>query len=216
MTVEAVLWDYGGVFTPSPFGAVNAYAVSLGADPALLRDLVFGPYHTDSDHPWHRCERGEMAVADTWAEISAAVEAAGYRLDLAEMFSRMRTGGDGVDRAVVVDAVRAVRARGLRTAIVTNNVREYGAAWRRQLPIDELFDEVVDSSHVGARKPDPVIYHTALELLEVSVPSAAVFLDDFEANVVAARNLGMHGIVVGEDPRPALDELTALLDRLLG
>jgi epoxide hydrolase-like predicted phosphatase len=214
MTIEAVLFDYGGVFTPSPFGSVSAYARAMGADPAAFREIVFGPYDTDGDHPWHRCERGEISVADTWVEIGAAVEAAGYRFDLGEMFSGMR--GDEFDRTIVVEAVRVVRARGLRTGIITNNIREYGDSWRSQLPIDELFDTIVDSSHEGVRKPNPAIYHTALERLAVSHPSRAVFLDDFEANVVAARNLGMHGIVVDNDPRAATDELNALLDRLLG
>ena len=59
---------------------------------------------------------------------------------------------------------------------------------------------MVDSSHEGVRKPNPVIYFTALERLGVSNPAHAVFLDDFEGNVIAARNLGMHGIVVGDDP----------------
>jgi putative hydrolase of the HAD superfamily len=214
MPIEAVLWDYGGIFTPSPFGAVNAYAHALGAEPAFFREMVFGSYDADSDHPWHRCERGEITIAETWAEISAAVEAAGYRFDLAEMFGRMRS--DDFDRQVVVDAVRTVRARGLRTGIITNNIREYGDAWRSQLPLEELFDIVVDSSHEGVRKPDPAIYLAALERLSVSDPSHAVFLDDYEGNVVAARNLGMYGIVVADDPRPALDELAALLDRELG
>ena len=174
---------------------------------------MFGSYHTDSDHPWHQCERGEISVADTWAQISAAVETAGYRFDLAEMFGGMR--GDSVDRSIVVDAVRAVRARGLRTGIITNNIREYGDTWRSQLPMDELFDTIVDSSHEGVRKPNPVIYYTALERLGVANPAHAVFLDDFEGNVVAARNLGMHGILVEDDPRGALAELLALLDREL-
>jgi putative hydrolase of the HAD superfamily len=213
MTIEAVLWDYGGVFTASPFGSVNAYAQSVGADPVVFRELVFGSYHLDDDHPWHRCERGETSVADTWAEISSAVEAAGYPFDLGALFGGLR--GDTFDRSIVVDTVRAVRAHGLRTGIITNNIREYGDSWRSQLPIDELFDTVVDSSHEGVRKPNPVIYYTALERLGVADPAHAVFLDDFEGNVVAARNLGMHGIVVRDDPRGAIEELTALLDREL-
>ena len=97
--------------------------------------------------------------------------------------------------------MRKARAHGARTAILTNNIKEYGDAWRRTLPVDELFDCVVDSSHEGVRKPDPAIYRIALERLGVAEPSRAVFLDDFEANVIAARALGIHGIVVG--PRPA-------------
>jgi len=212
MTIEVVLWDYGGVFTPSPFGAISAYARSVGAEPVAFREIIFGSYHEDSDHPWHQCERGELAVADTWAAISAEVEAAGYQFDLAQMFSSM-VSGDEFDRTIVVDAVREVRGRGIRTAIVTNNIREYGDAWRKQIPLDELFDAVIDSSHEGVRKPNPAIFHLALERVGVTEPTNAVFLDDFEGNVVAARALGMHGIVVEDDPRGALDELVAILDR---
>ena len=211
MAIEAVLWDYGGVFTPSPFAAASVYATTLGVEPDVLIEIVFGAYDSDSDHVWHRLERGELPFPDALAEIAAAAQAAGFRFEAAEMFAGMR--GDDVDRTVVVEAVRGVRARGIRTAIVTNNIREYGDAWRGQLPVDELFDTIVDSSHEGVRKPNPVIYHTALERLGVSHPTRAVFLDDFEANVVAARSLGMHGIVVGPDPRVALDALVALLDQ---
>ena len=133
------------------------------------------------------------------------METAGYQFDLGKMFGAMS--GDRVDRNIVIEAVRAARARGLRIGLLTNNVKEFGDDWRGQFPIDELFDEVVDSSHEGMRKPDREIYFTALERLGVANPAHAVFLDDFEGNVIAARNLGMHGIVVGDDPRDALDEL---------
>jgi putative hydrolase of the HAD superfamily len=119
---------------------------------------------------------------------------------------------DEIDRTIVIEAVQMVRAKGLRTAIVTNNIREYGDAWRSRLPLDELFDLVVDSCEEGVRKPDPVIFRTALDRLGVSEPSRAIFLDDFAGNVTAARELGMRAILVGPNPAPALDELTALLD----
>ena len=70
---------------------------------------------------------------------------------------------DEIDRGLVVEAVRMVRAKGLRTAIVTNNIREYGDAWRGQFPLDELFDAVVDSCEEGVRKPDPTIFRMALQ-----------------------------------------------------
>jgi epoxide hydrolase-like predicted phosphatase len=210
MTIEAVLFDYGGVFTPSPFAAAEAYAVAIGAEPAVVIDVVFGSYDTDGDHAWHRLERGELPLLDALGEIAQNAQAAGVAFELGEMFGHL--GGDHIDREVVVEAVRAARARGARTAIVTNNIKEYGEAWRKQLPIDELFDCVVDSSREGVRKPDPVIYQIALDRVGVTDASRAVFLDDFEANVVTARALGMHGIVVGPDPRPALAELEALLD----
>ncbi|MDQ1431475.1 MAG: putative hydrolase of the superfamily [Actinomycetota bacterium] len=206
---EAVLWDYGGVFTPSPFGAAHAYATAQGVDPDTMVRIVFGTYDIDSDHAWHQLERGELSFVDALTQIKSEAEAAGFRFDTGEMFSGMVA--DEVDRTVVTDAVRAARARGLRTAIVTNNVREYGDAWRARLAIDELFDVVVDSCEEGVRKPDPAIYLTALQRLGVEDPARAVFLDDFAGNIDAARALGMHGILVGPDPRPAMEELDALL-----
>jgi epoxide hydrolase-like predicted phosphatase len=207
---DAVLWDYGGVFTPSPFAAAHAYARAQDADPEVMVQIVFGSYDTDSDHAWHRLERGELTFADALAVISADARAAGMRFDTGEMFSGMVV--DDIDRTVVIEAVRAVRARGLRTAIVTNNIREYGDAWRTLVPVDELFDVVVDSSAEGIRKPDPRIFLLTLERLGVADPTRVVFLDDFDGNVAAADALGMHTILVGADPRPAMDELLALLD----
>jgi putative hydrolase of the HAD superfamily len=207
---DAVLWDYGGIFTASPFGAAQAYARAQDVEPADLVHVVFGSYEADTDHVWHQLERGEITFVDALARIKADAEAAGFRFDSGEMFSMMVT--DEIDRTLVVEAVRMVRAKGLRTAIVTNNIREYGDAWRSQFPLDELFDAVVDSCEEGVRKPDPTIFHTALARVGVDDPTRAIFLDDFPGNVAAATALGMHGILVGDDPTPALDELAALLD----
>ena len=209
MEIDAVLWDYGGVFTPSPFDAAHAYARSQGVDPDALVRVVFGSYGADTEHAWHRLERGELSFADALTEIGSEAEAAGMRLDIGEMFGAMAA--DDIDRTVVLDYVRSLRAVGIRNAIVTNNIREYGDTWRRRLDVDTLFDAVIDSCVEGIRKPNPAIYVTALERVGVTETSRAVFLDDFEPNVVAARSLGLHGIVVGSDPRVALAELDALL-----
>jgi epoxide hydrolase-like predicted phosphatase len=208
MSIEAVIWDFGGVFTPSPFAAAHAYARAQGAEPDSFVRIVFGDYDTDSDHAWHRLERGEIAFTVALEEIGAAADASGMRFDAGEMFGTMVD--DDVDRSVVIDYVRVLRDRGIRNAILTNNIREYGDHWRARLAVDELFDLVVDSCLEGIRKPDPAIYARALERLDVA-PAASVFLDDFEQNVVAARALGMHGIVVGPDPRSALAELDELI-----
>jgi epoxide hydrolase-like predicted phosphatase len=208
-TIEAVIFDYGGVFTPSPFTAAHAYATAQGADPDTLIGIVFGSYATDSDHPWHRLERGELSFPDALVEIGGAAEAAGLTFDAREMFRAMVD--DDVDRTIVVDCVRRLRDRRIATAILTNNIREYGDAWRASLGVDELFDTVVDSCIEGIRKPNPAIYERALARLGVDDPAHAVFLDDFAGNVAAAQAVGLHGIVVGADPRPAIDELEALL-----
>ena len=205
------MFDFGGVFTPSPFTAAHAYASSQDADPEAFVRIVFGDYDTDSDHPWHRLERGELSMVDALAEIGATAEAAGMQFDAGDMFRSIVD--DDVDREVVIRAVRDLRARGITTAILTNNVREYGDMWREQIDADAHFDVIVDSCLEGIRKPDPAIYRLALERLGIPTSDAhrAVFLDDFEQNVHAARSVGMHGILVGPDPRPALAALEALI-----
>jgi putative hydrolase of the HAD superfamily len=79
------------------------------------------------------------------------------------------------------------------------------------IPIAELFDAVIDSSEVGMRKPDPAIFALALRELGDIAPEHAVFLDDFPGNVAAARRLGMHGVLVENDPSGALAELERIV-----
>ena len=100
----------------------------------------------------------------------------------------------------------------MKLGLLTNNVKEFGEHWRSTFPIDELFEVVVDSSHVGMRKPDPEIYLLTCEQLAVE-PADAVFVDDNADNVAAARALGMETVHFGDDPRVALAELDAILDR---
>ncbi|MFN2427969.1 MAG: HAD family hydrolase [Candidatus Binatia bacterium] len=208
--VAAVLFDFGGVFTESPFAAARAFAISAGVDPAVMLDTVFGPYDSDSDHPWHRLERGEILLGDARSEILRIGESRGFESDLFRVLAAL--GHSGGPRVEFLQRARELRARGIASAIVTNNVREFRDAWRSMIPIDELFDIVVDSCEVGVRKPDPRIFQKALELLGDIPASQAVFLDDYEGNVKAARSIGLHGIVVDPDPTEAL----ARFDQLLG
>lgn len=207
-TVDAVLLDFGGVFTTSPFEALRSVAEEIEADFDEAMALVFGPYDRDGDHPWHQVERGELALEVARQLVVEQASAAGYDLDLFLVLQRM--GGGGV-RDDVVDHVRAIRSSGRSTALVTNNAAEFRDLWRPLLPLDELFDVVVDSSEVGVRKPDPAIFRLTLERLGGVDPTRAAFLDDYPGNVAAARRLGMHGIVVEPDHAPAFVELARLL-----
>lgn len=209
-TLDAVLFDFGGVFTDSPFEVARRFGAKLGANPERVLEIVFGPYHADTDHPWHRLERGEMALETARQEIIALGAAEDLDTDLFRVLSAMGRGG-GV-RQPFIDSARRLRTAGIGTAIVTNNVREFRDVWRAMVPVDELFDAIVDSSEVGKRKPDPAIYHHALTVLGNVPPSRALFLDDFEGNVVAARRLGMRAILVEPDPQSAMDELAAIVD----
>jgi putative hydrolase of the HAD superfamily len=206
--VDAVLFDFGGVFTVSPFGVFREIADELGIGPDEAQELCFGPYHEDTDHPWHCLERGEATFEDTRTALKALAVERGVDADPVTFLFRLAR--EDTQRDAVVERARAVRARGVRTAVVTNNVAEFGDGWRSLVPVDELFDVVVDSSSRGVRKPDPRIFHLALEALDVA-PEAAVFLDDHPPHVAAAEALGMRGIVVGEDRLAAFDLLDSLL-----
>jgi putative hydrolase of the HAD superfamily len=107
--------------------------------------------------------------------------------------------------------MRDLKARGLRIGLLTNNVKEFGENWRAMFPIDELCEEVVDSSHVGMRKPDREIYELTCARMKIA-PSEAVFLDDNAENVAAARAFGMEAVQVLE-PEAALAELESILQR---
>jgi epoxide hydrolase-like predicted phosphatase len=142
--------------------------------------------------------------------IPARGRARGLEVDLFEMLKYMSS--DGGPRTAVIDRTRRLRAEGYRTALVTNNIVEFREFWRPMVPLDELFDVVVDSSEVGVRKPDPRIFHLTLDQLGGVAPERSVFLDDYPGNVDAARRLGMYGIVVESDPGRALAELDRVLE----
>jgi putative hydrolase of the HAD superfamily len=202
-SIEAVLFDFSGVLTTSPWPAISA---SAQGD----LDFLVGPYHDDTDHPWHCLERGEITIAEWMTAIQARADESGRTVDftpLQSLLSSLTVHDD------VVAHIAAVRADGYRTALVTNNVREGAEAWRAMVPVDDLFEVVVDSSAVGMRKPDPAIFAHTLELLGGIAPERAVFLDDVEGNLAGARLAGLHTILVGDPPGPSLVELDLVLGR---
>lgn len=209
--IEAVFWDFGGVFTGSPFH-LEDYARSLGTTNKRLLEHVFGRYEANGDHPWHRLERGEGTLADALEAAAEACRADGIEGFNPEGFFKAMSGTNSDERReLAVSKVRELNAAGLQQAIITNNAKEFGDMWRQLIPVDELFDAVIDSSAVGMRKPDPMIYQLALDQLGVSSPETSAFLDDFEPNVDAARQLRMHGILVEHDISAALAELDMVI-----
>jgi len=207
-SVDAVLFDFGGVFTESPFAVAEKVGSDLGAEPGRLMEVVFGPYHDDTDHPWHRLERGELSLELAREEIIALGVEHGLDADPFNILALLA--GSSGPRPELVDYVKRLHDTGYRTGIITNNAHEFRDAWKSMLPVDELFDVVVDSSEVGMRKPNPDIFRYALDALDGQTAERAVFLDDYHGNVEAAVELGMHGILVGPDVRGALVELAVL------
>lgn len=206
--VDVVLFDFGGVFTGSPFAAVAELAQAEGLDPLAFANVMFGDYSQDNDHPWHQLERGEITFDEACANITALGQQAGLRVSPLDLLIKM--GGEKIIHETMIDVAREAKALGLKTAIITNNVREFSESWRQVIPIDEIIDEVFDSSFMGVRKPNRLIFERALAALQVPA-SRAVFLDDVPANVAAAEALGIKGIIVEADPMPAIARLRELI-----
>ena len=200
MTIRAILFDFAGVLTSSPWAALAA-----AGDGDL--ELIIGSYEQDTDHPWHQVERGEMTIVDWMDAVRELGKAKGVEVDFSPLGALL---GEMTVHDPIVDHVRALRAQGYKLALVTNNVREGSSAWRALVPVDELFDVVIDSSEVGMRKPNPAIYQHALDALGGVAPDEAVFLDDSPGNVEGARRAGLHAILV-ETPEQAIADLAGLL-----
>ena len=209
MPIRAVLFDFNGVLTTSPFAHMHALGEDHGVGGDAVLELMLGPYDDDTDHGWHRLERGEIELDEYARDLLVRAAAAGVDVDfskLADLMSRLEV------HDVVVDRIRRLRADGFATALVTNNVKVASEQWRALVPVDELFDVVLDSCRIGMRKPNPAIFRHALALLGDIAAADAVFLDDAPGNVEGARRAGLHAIVVDSDqPELALSELDALL-----
>lgn len=191
-------------------GSPRDIAAGLGGDAeraAALMRLMMGGHDADSDHPWHRLERGEITMDECRAAQRELFAAEGITLP------SLGGGSGGGFRFVlnepVIELVADLRAAGLRTGILTNNIRDARALWWDLHPWTDVFDDIVDSHEVGLRKPDPAIYHLALERLGATAERTA-FCDDIAANVDAAGRLGIHGVLVEADPMPAVTAVRRL------
>jgi putative hydrolase of the HAD superfamily len=109
----------------------------------------------------------------------------------------------------MIELMRELKGRGMRMALLTNNVREWEPLWRSMLPVDEIFELVVDSAFVGCRKPEPEIYEITLERLGLNA-GECLFVDDVADNVIAAREMGMTAVHF-RDNEQAIGEIRASL-----
>lgn len=204
--ITAGIFDFSGVMTTSPLEGVYDYERSLGLERGRLLSLIIGEDGSDGDDPWHRLERGEIPGAEFWGHLKeTAASELGVEVSFNDMAQSFLKGFKARPR--MIDLVGSLRGR-IRTGLLTNNVKEFGGYWRSMVPVEELFDEIVDSSEVGLRKPDPRVYELALERLG-SKPEETFFVDDFEANVQAARDLGITGITF-TDEDAVIDEIRKL------
>lgn len=207
---EAVIFDFGGVITASPFEAFNR----LEAERGLPRDFVRQINATNPDNnAWALFERAEIDAARFDALFAAEARAAGHELDGASVLAVL----SGSIRPAMVAALDRLKEAGYRLACITNNVPAgHGAGMARSGDSHDAyeqvfarFEHVIESSKAGVRKPDPRIYQMMCDHLGLG-PTACVYLDDLGINCKPAAQLGMAAIKVTSGEQ-ALAELGTLL-----
>jgi putative hydrolase of the HAD superfamily len=201
---DVLICDFGGVLTTPLQEGFLAYQEEAGVSLEELGTAMARAAEEHGDHPLFVLERGEITEAEFWERLSRH---AGERFDLERLralfFEHLEP------NARMIDFVRELRGRGLRAALLTNNVREWEPLWRGKLPeVDELFEVIVDSAFVGLRKPDPAIYELTLERLGGVAPERCVFVDDLDVNCDTARELGMEAVRFesAEQAIPAIEQ----------
>lgn len=207
MTYRAVIFDLGGVVFPSPFDGFDEYERAAGLPHRFIRTVVANRAETGA---WARFERSDVDFAEFCTEFEAECETAGGTVDAAELMRGITRGF--APRPAMIEAIIAIRARGLRVGALTNNwaTTEPTTTDHTQLG----FDTVVESAIEGIRKPDPRIYTLVCERLAVPADEC-VFLDDLGINLKPARAMGMTTIKV-LDATSALEELSGHLGFTLG
>ena len=198
--IEAVIWDFGGVITSSPFEAFARFERERGLPKDFIR-TINATNHLEN--AWAKFERAEVTHAEFDGLFAEEAVAAGHEVRGADVLPLLA----GLPRPEMVEALRRIHAR-MKTGCITNNLpaKESGAmAGMYKKDIMALFHHVIESAKIGLRKPDPKIYAMMVEALEVD-PKNCVYLDDLGINLKPARELGMRTVKVGA-PGPALDEL---------
>jgi putative hydrolase of the HAD superfamily len=205
--IKALISDFGGVLTTPLSAGFLAYQEEAKIS---LEELGLGIQRAADaygEHPLYALERGEISEQ----EFARRLEE-----QLADGFDLVRLRHLYFERiepnAPMIQFVGRQRERGLRTALLTNNVREWEPLWRAKLPeLDEIFEVVVDSAFVGMRKPEHGIYELTVERLGDGVRAEeCLFVDDLEVNCEAARELGMTAVRF-ENAAQAIAELDSAL-----
>src|ERR1700712_4740068 len=202
--IEAVIWDFGGVLTTSPFEAFTRFETERGLPADIIRRTNAANH---LENAWARFERAEVDVElfDRLFAVESLAPGAEVRgRDVLPLLS-------GDLRPEMVEGLKRIKER-FKTGCITNNLpaNAIGSASGRSLYVAEvmaLFDHIIESAKIGLRKPDPRIYRMMVEALGVE-PAACVYLDDLGVNLKPAREMGMTTIKV-TDPAQAIAELEA-------
>ena len=207
--ITTVISDFGGVLTTPLIQSFAAVQDETGVQFEELGDAMTRIQEEDGRHPLFELETGRLSETDFLRKLGDALEPAlGHRPDLHRFreiyFDALHP------NEPMIDLMRQAKERGYRMGLLTNNVREWEPVWRTMLPVDEIFEVVVDSGFVGCRKPDREIYDLTLERMGGPSPEECLFIDDADVNCDAARKLGMSAVHY-QDNGQAIAEIRAAL-----
>jgi len=208
--IRAVISDFGGVLTNKLIEAFAAFQNETGISMEQLGRGMQRVAERDGEYPLFRLERGELTEREFLDDLAWGLEEElGHRPKLHRFreiwFEALEP------NEPMLALMRELSERGYRMAILTNNVREWEELWRSKLPVDEIFELVVDSAWVGMRKPEPEIYTLTIDRLDSDLdPAQCLFIDDNELNVDAARDLGLKAVRF-ESNEQAIPEIREVL-----
>ncbi len=206
--IEAVITDFGGVLTTPLLDSFREFQRVSGIAPETLGRAMAAVSARDGANPLFELETGRMTEKQFLRLLSDELSSAlGRPIELQGFGEQYFDNLDPNER--MIRYMRELQGRRFKLAICTNNVREWEQLWRAKLPVDEIFDVVVDSAHVGTRKPEPQIYELTLRRLGVSAPRA-LFIDDLEHNCEGARAVGIKAIWFRSTDQ-AIEEIEAAL-----
>ena len=193
--LQAVLWDFGGVLTSSPFEAFTRYEVEKGLPKDFVRSVNARNIH---ENAWAKLERSEVTADEFDSLFRAESKALGHEVPGKDILGLL----SGDIRPAVVEALKTCKSS-VKVGCITNNAPVGKGAGmssdsqkaEKVSEIMTLFDHVIESSKLGIRKPDPRIYALMCEALDVD-PARCIYLDDLGINLKPARAMGMHTIKV--------------------
>lgn len=197
-SIRGLLVDWGGVMTTNLFHSFSAFCESEGLDPAALAEAFRG--NEEARELLIGFEEGrveETAFENGLGQLLGVERAEG-------LIDRLFAGAQPEES--MVEAVRAARAAGIATGLISNS---WGTTRYPRTLLEELFDGVVISGEVGLRKPAPRIYELGAEAIDRAA-AECVFVDDLPFNLTPARELGM-ATVHHTDPETTIPELERLL-----
>lgn len=205
--IRAVLFDFGGVLSESPFTAFGRYETENGLPEGFVRSLNATDHHANA---WARLERGEVSLDQFAALFEDEARLAGHEVDADAVLSLL----GGAPRPAMIHAVERTRRRYL-VALATNNFvsARPPAVGNGLSPVLSLFDEVIESSRLGIRKPEPAFFEACCTRLGIE-PQEAVFIDDLGVNLKPARQMGMTTIKFVTESQ-AIEELETTLQMSL-